>query len=157
MYSFGKTSMKNLDHVHPVLVECAVMAIGISTQDFSVAEGCRSLAEEKTHVADGTSKTLQSYHLIQPDGFGHAIDLVPYDNGALNWDWNYIGAIVVAMRAAANNYRIASKLRWGGCWDRRLSQLDCTSPASIIHERDLYAIRHKGSDLLDGPHFELRL
>jgi peptidoglycan L-alanyl-D-glutamate endopeptidase CwlK len=157
MYSFGKTSLANLTHVHPTLVELATFAIGISTQDFSIAEGCRTLAEEKKHVADGTSKTLNSMHIIQSDGFGHAVDLVPYVDGKLDWDWNHIYPIVQAVRAAADHFGIAPKIRWGGCWDKRLDRIDVSSVTSVANEVHMYSVRHKGPDLLDGPHFELPL
>lgn len=154
-YSFGATSLANLQHVHPVLVACAEAAIAISTQDFSVAEGCRSLAQERLNVAKGTSRTLNSMHLIQPDGFGHAVDLVPYDNGALDWNWAHIYPIVRAMHDAATSAGVAGKIRWGGVWDERLNDIDVSSDAAIAAAVHAYTVRHAGSDLLDGVHFEI--
>ena len=45
--------------------------------DFSVREGVRTPETQKEYVAKGVSKTMASKHLIQPDGYGHAVDLYP--------------------------------------------------------------------------------
>lgn len=120
-------------------------------------EGCRSLTQEKLNVAAGVSRTLNSQHLIQPDGFAHAVDLVPYVDGKDQWLWDHIYPIVRAMRLSADWFQIAHKIRWGGVWDWRLDQIDVSTDESIKLAVSAYCTRHKGSDLLDGPHFELRL
>ncbi len=63
------------------------------------------------------TRTLASKHLIQPDGFGHAVDLVPFP---LDWEgpWRFprFDAIADAMfRAAA---ALETPIRWGADWDR---------------------------------------
>ncbi len=45
--------------------------------DFSVKEGVRTLARQRQLVAEGRSRTMRSKHLVQSDGFGHAVDLYP--------------------------------------------------------------------------------
>ena len=45
--------------------------------DFAVDEGVRTVARQAALVKDGLTQTMQSKHLIQPDGFGHAVDLSP--------------------------------------------------------------------------------
>jgi peptidoglycan L-alanyl-D-glutamate endopeptidase CwlK len=46
--------------------------------DFSVAEGIRTEDRQKELVASGKSKTMNSKHLRQSTGYGHAVDLYPY-------------------------------------------------------------------------------
>lgn len=77
MYQLGKTSLQRLDGVHPNLVRVVRRAIEITAQDFSVNEGLRTLERQRRLVASGASQTLNSKHLKQADGFGHAVDLVP--------------------------------------------------------------------------------
>ena len=45
--------------------------------DFSVKEGLRTLERQKQLVAQGKSRTMLSKHLVQEDGYGHAVDLYP--------------------------------------------------------------------------------
>lgn len=158
MFLFGDQSMAHLAGVHPDLVRVARRAIQISTQDFSVEEGLRTAADEAKHVADGTSHTTKSKHLVQADGFGHALDLVPVVAGKSLWtvapalQWSFIYPVAAAVRTAS----IAEKVpvRWGGVWDRTLGDLGDT-PDLLKTAIANYCTRHNGPDFLDGPHFEL--
>src|SRR3546814_18779136 len=67
------------------------------------------------HVANGTIQTMKSKHL---DGL--AVDLVPWV-GKPVWAWDRIYPIAFAMDQAATELGLASKIRWGGAWDRVLS------------------------------------
>lgn len=143
--------MGRLQGVHPSLVSVVTLAITYSTQDFTVQEGLRSLAQEKVNVANGVSKTLASKHLVQIDGYGHAVDLVPWVAGKPLWSWPLIYPIAVAMRRAATEKGVT--LIFGGVWDRHLNDL---SADALGLQRDVhdYTIRHPGPDLLDGPHYQ---
>lgn len=88
VYVLGPTSNRNLAGVIPPLVAVVEDAIEITTQDFCVYEGLRREARQKQLVAQGYSKTLESKHLRQLDGFGHATDLVPWIQGHPVWDWD---------------------------------------------------------------------
>src|SRR3546814_9290907 len=57
------------------------------------------------------------------------------------------------MDQAATELGLASKIRWGGAWDRVLSDFG-GSIDSYREECEAYAKRHPGKDFLDGPHFE---
>ncbi|WP_313010907.1 hypothetical protein [Brevundimonas sp.] len=107
-------------------------------------------------MASGNSRTLDSKHLIQSDGFSHAVDLVAFVNGKQDHGtWAHYYKIAAAMHAASKELGI--DLRWGGVWDRRLHDLP-GDPAGLAREVNSYAIRQKAkgkSALLDGPHFEL--
>ena len=136
--------------MHPDLVSVVKTAIRHSEQDFSVHDGLRTAGEQELLVRRGASKTLNSRHLKQKDGFGHAVDLVPYVNGKLRWEWPLIYPIVQAVHSAVNMLDVA--VVWGAVWDRDLRVLD---PKCLHDEIIRYKVRHKGRDFLDGPHFEL--
>ena len=94
-YKLGNTSQQRLVGVHPNLVKVVQRAIEITAQDFAVNEGLRTLERQRRLVASGASQTLNSKHLKQADGFGHAVDLVPWGdfdgNGTseISWHWGH--------------------------------------------------------------------
>ncbi|MEN9868999.1 MAG: hypothetical protein RL748_4589, partial [Pseudomonadota bacterium] len=92
-FVLGKESLQELDTVHPDLISVVKLAINLTGQDFSVHDGKRTLAEQKVMVEKGAAKTLDSRHIT-----GHAVDLVPYINGKLRWEWPPIYVIADAMR-----------------------------------------------------------
>ena len=151
-FALGSASLFHLEGVHPSLVAIVQRAIQITTQDFTVTCGVRSLADEQAAVAAGRSKTMNSKHLVQPDGFGHAVDLVPWADGAATWNWTLIYPVAVAVRQASIEQ--ATALRWGGVWDRILSTL-AADPVGMQQAVAAYQARHPGPDFLDGPHYEL--
>ena len=154
-YAFGVTSKMELQGVHPDLVEVAERAIELSTQDFTVHDGLRTAVEQQKLVARGASKTLDSKHIKQADGYGHAMDLVPYINGKLRWEWKPIYQIAAAVHQAATELDV--ELVWGGVWDRTLNSLPADA-ASL--EKEVHAYVRRRFDLgkkafIDGPHFQL--
>lgn len=151
-YTLGAKSKSRLVGVHPQLVAVVERAILLTEQDFTVQEGLRTLATQKDYVRRGVSKTLNSKHLKQPDGFGHAVDLVPWINGQPRWEWPPIYKIARAMDDAAQ--ALGVKLTWGGVWDKRMDQYG-GSAAAIEAEVQAYCRRHPGPDFIDGPHYQL--
>lgn len=151
-YVLGAKSLSRLEGVHPQLVAVVKRAIELTDQDFTVQEGLRTLAVQKDYVRRGVSKTLNSKHLKQADGFGHAVDLVPWINGQPRWEWPPIYRIARAVDDAAQ--ALGVKLIWGGVWDRRMDQYG-GSPAAIEAEVQAYCRRHPGPDFIDGPHYQL--
>lgn len=153
-FVLGRASLKELDGVHPKLVGVVKRAIQISVQDFSVHDGLRTVEEQRSYVQTGVSKTMNSMHRTQPDGYGHAVDLVPYINGKLRWEWPAIFPIAAAMRIAAQELGV--KLRWGGTWGPL--QDIAADPVSMNRAVQAYsAERRKAgkSAFIDGPHYEL--
>lgn len=148
-YALGAKSLDHLAGVHPDLARVVKRAIQLTTQDFGVHEGLRSAATQAEYFSRGVTKTMNSKHLKQPDGFSHAVDLVPYINGTLRWEWPLIYPVANAMRQAAAECLVA--IRWGGVWDKRLSEL----PSGLEGAVHAYSDRHPGPDFLDGPHYEL--
>src|SRR4051812_14660934 len=112
-YTLGPASIAHLKGVHPSLVKCVHRAIELTEQDFSVYEGLRTVARQVVLVHQGFSKTMDSQHIPQPDGFGHAVDLVPWIQGHPVWDWDGCYKIAMAMDAAATEQGVAAHIRWG--------------------------------------------
>lgn len=154
-FTLGATSTDNLRGVHPKLVAITQRAIALSEQDFTVYEGLRTVARQVKLVHQGFSKTMDSQHIPQADGYGHAVDLVPWIQGHPVWDWSGCYKIAFAMDQAATALGVAANIRWGGAWDRRLSDFG-GSVAAYEGAVQLYKPRHAGPDFLDGPHFEWR-
>lgn len=158
-YSFGSTSLRNLQGVLPGLVALANQALRITEQDFAITDGLRTPEEQAANVKKGVSKTLHSMHLPQAGGFAWAIDATPFVNGKLAWNWQDVYPVVVAFHQAALDLGFAEHIRWGGAWDRRLSDFGTNlshtlTRQMIAAECEAYQKRHPGSDFIDGPHFE---
>ena len=136
-FYLGKRSLTRLHKLHPKMAACVALAITyLEEVDLSVSETVRT-NERQHRLYYGKPKktwTLNSKHLIQKDGFCHAVDLVPLLNGELAWD--KCPAIAKAMFEAAEV--IGIRIRWGGDWNQNGSSAD-------EHKRGSY----------DGPHFEL--
>jgi hypothetical protein len=81
-YRLGKASERNLAGVHPTLADAVRLAIGYTEQDFCILKngGVRSAATARANAAKGVG-VANSLHILQPDGFGHAVDLVAYQGG----------------------------------------------------------------------------
>ena len=163
-FAFGAKSEAEMKGVHPGLVDVVRRALAQSPVDFAVHDGIRTTAEQKNYVAAGVSQTMSSLHLPQADGLGHAVDLVPYVNGKLRWEWPPIYAIAAAMRRAldAHNAEQAKagkpplRIRWGGAW-RDLSTIDPSAWAMDMAVRSYTDARRKAGKpaFQDGPHFEV--
>lgn len=152
-FALGAKSIANLDGVIQPLASCVRLAITLTSQDFTLYEGLRNLAQQRINVQKGVSKTFDSKHLRQPDGFGHAVDLVPWIDGHPVWDWEGCYLIAFAMDQAAHTMGIENHIRWGAVWDRTLADFGGDIGAYRIAV-DAYKNRHPGKDFLDGPHFE---
>lgn len=114
-FKLSQRSLDRLVGVHPNLVKIVKKAIEISEIDFMVIEGLRTLETQKEYVIKGVSKTLDSYHLKQKSGYGHAVDLAPIKDGKI--DWNNIAQfnmVAKAMKQAAKEYGI--DIVHGGDW-----------------------------------------
>lgn len=151
-YVLGQRSLAQLAGVHPKLVSVVKRAIALTSQDFTVQEGLRSIETQRLYVKRGVSKTMASKHLRQPDGYGHAVDLVPWINGQPRWEWDPIWAIAQAVDLASEELGI--KVIWGAVWDRRMDQYG-GGAAELKAEVEAYKKRHPGPDFLDGPHYQL--
>ena len=155
-FVLGTRSVGRLKGVHPDLVKVVQRAIELTEQDFTVQEGVRSLALQKIYLKRGATKTLESKHRVQSDGYGHAVDLVPIIKGQPRWEWNLIYPVAVAMATASKELGV--ELVWGGVWDRELDDLPKTVEG-IKAAVDAYTDRRRAagkSAFIDGPHYQLK-
>jgi peptidoglycan L-alanyl-D-glutamate endopeptidase CwlK len=98
-----------LKGVHPDLVKVVKRAIEITTVDFTVLEGLRDPARQKTLVDAGASQTLNSRHIT-----GHAVDLGAWVDDQVDWSWPLYSLIAKAMKEAAKQVDVP--IEWGGDW-----------------------------------------
>lgn len=160
-FMLGSKSRKALVGVHPDLVKVVERAIQVTTVDFQVFEGLRLPARQTKLVASGASQTMNSRHLKGPDGYGHAVDLVPmidFDGDGrleLRWDWPLCYKVADAMRQAC--IELAVPVRWGGVWDRQLAEGGGEGYGTEDDVADYVARRRAAGRkaFIDGPHFEL--
>lgn len=125
-FQLSQRSLSRLMGVHPDLVAIVKLAIQRTTVDFTVVEGVRTLAQQREYVTKGASQTMNSYHLPQADGLGHAVDLAPLVNGAIPWnDWAQFKTLADVVKACASELGVP--VEWGGDW----------------------------KSLKDGPHFQI--
>lgn len=112
----SQRSLDALKGVHPDLVRVVKRAIEISEYDFMVVEGLRSLETQKLYKSQGKSQTLNSKHLKQSSGYGHAVDLAPLENGTIDWNntKGQFDSVSVAMKQAAKELGV--KITYGGDW-----------------------------------------
>ena len=116
MFKLSKRSLKALEGVHPNLVSVVKRAIEITGCDFTVIEGVRTIDTQRKYFERGASRTMNSRHLLQPDGTGHAVDIYPYLNGSVQCEASYVyfKTIANAMKDAAAE--LGFKITWGGDW-----------------------------------------
>lgn len=154
-YVLGSRSRSRLRGVHPDLVSTVEKAILITAQDFAVHCGLRTLGEQRHHVASGTSWTLDSKHRVQEDGCGHAVDLVPFIDGQLRWEWPACYVVASAMSLAAT--QTGCPLIWGGVWGKLMSSYGSTQAAAQAASAAYVARRRKlgRRAAIDGPHYEI--
>jgi len=157
MFALSQASLIRLVGVHPDLTAVVQLAIQLSTVDFKVVEGVRTVEQALTNWGKGRSQMeciamgvpivyakpeadkvtwvrhpLSTLHLRQSDGYGHAVDLLP---APYDWkDLKLFDEVAFAMFRAASQKGV--HIRWGADWD------EDGRP------------REKGET--DNPHFELR-
>lgn len=149
-FLLGSRSVQELVGVHKSLVAVVEHAIQITEQDFAVHDGIRTEDEQRELLRRGASKTMKSRHLI-----GEAVDLVPYINGKLRWEWPAIYPIALAMARASRDLDVV--LTWGGVWDKRMHQYSGHDVSDMRRAVEEYCARHPGPDFIDGPHFQIEL
>ena len=105
-YKLGTRSKQKLSGVHPDLIMVVTKAISISTVDFTILEGIRSVSRQRELYKAGKSTTMNSRHIT-----GHAIDLAPWP---ISWEWEGFYPIADAIKEAAEDLEIS--IDWGGDW-----------------------------------------
>lgn len=106
-FSLSSKSQLKLALVHPDLKKVVEEAIKISTVDFVVLEGLRTLERQRELVAAGASHTMNSRHL-----HGLAVDLGALVGGKITWQPKVYNHIADAMLVTAAKLQIS--IKWGG-------------------------------------------
>jgi peptidoglycan L-alanyl-D-glutamate endopeptidase CwlK len=135
MFKYSKKSLDKLNTCHPDIQK--VLKEAIKHYDITILEGVRTKERQEELVRTGMSKTMNSKHLAQDDGFSHAVDCALYPV-----DWNdrerfvflqgYLKGLADQMKASG---QITHTFRNGVDWD---------SDGNI-----------KEHSFFDGPHVEL--
>lgn len=107
--TLGTRSLARLEGVHADLVRVVKRAAAMSTLDFTVLEGVRTLARQKELHAKGATTTMKSRHLD-----GHAVDLAPVIDGEVRWDWPLYFKLAEIVKQAAKDEHVP--IEWGGDW-----------------------------------------
>lgn len=106
-FILSQRSKNNLIGVNPLLIKIAYRALEISTADFAVIEGVRTLEKQKENVKKGVSKTLNSRHLT-----GDAIDILPSAiKPGMEWQPHFFEPVLMAYKQAADEEGVT--LRFG--------------------------------------------
>ena len=147
-FRLSQRSLDRLSGVKPQLVAVVRRAIELTTVDFGVTEGLRTIETQRRYVDTGKSQTMDSRHLT-----GDAVDLVAYIDGQVSWELNVYDNIADAMKQAAIEQDVG--LRWGAAWNiPDIRRWDGSMEAAMnfyIDER-----RRQGRrPFIDAPHFEL--
>ena len=152
-FRLSQRSMDRLEGVHPAMTGVVERAIQITDVDFGVTQGIRTLDEQKANVAAGRSQTMKSKHLLQEDGFSHAVDVVAYVGPNVSWELNLYVNIWDAFKQAAEETGAA--IKWGAAW----SEGDIRSyPGSAEDAMMAYVDLRRSQGrrpFIDAPHFEL--
>lgn len=152
-FNLSQRSINKLDGVHPDMVSVVKRAIELTDVDFGVTYGVRTLAEQEELYNSGRSQTMKSRHLIQGDGYSHAVDLVAYFGSNVSWELNVYDNICDAMAAAARE--VGCAIKWGAAW----SEGDIRSyPGTAEDAMNAYIDLRRSQGrrpFIDAPHFEL--
>lgn len=113
----SKVELARLDKAHPDLRKVVLEAARITTVPFAIGEVARSVEKQKANVAAGVSWTMNSRHIIAPDGWAYAVDIMPLGpNGKASWAWPLYYKLAPIIKQAAKNVNIP--VEWGGDWKK---------------------------------------
>ena len=147
-YKLSKRSLARMDGVDERMVRVVKTAISLTSVDFGVIQGLRTIQEQRELVAKGASQTMKSKHI---DGL--AVDLMAYVGSRGSWELSLYDNIADAMKLAAIEEGVA--IRWGAAWHiPDIREWDGTMQDAMDGYIDLR--RSQGRrPFIDGPHFEL--
>ena len=152
-FKLSSRSLGKLEGVNELLVDTVKRAIELSKVDFGVIDGVRSLAEQKRLYEAKRSQTMKSKHLVQEDGYSHAVDLMAYDGSDPSWDIVMYDDIADAMKQAA--IETGAKILWGASWHiDDITKWDGTMQEAMNAYIDLRRSQSR-TPFIDGPHFQL--
>ena len=143
-FTFGKRSREKLSQCHPDLQLIAEESLKLSSIDFGISEGHRSVEKQQEYFRTGKSKVdgikKKGKHNYQPS---LAFDFYAYIPGKPSEAFSmhnltYLAGVITATaRRLYNEGKITHQLRWGANWDR---------DGEILTDQDFD----------DAPHVELK-
>ena len=116
-FKYSAKSLEKLNSCHPDIQRLFKEAI--KYVDITILEGVRSLERQEELVRTGMSKTMNSKHLKQADGYSHAVDAMVYPVEWDNWNKNYIFAGFIRGLATSMGIKIRMGADWNGNFDTR--------------------------------------
>jgi peptidoglycan L-alanyl-D-glutamate endopeptidase CwlK len=148
MFMLSTRSNERLEGVNSTLVKVVKKAITVTTVDFGVICGKRTIEEQESLFAKGATKTMKSKHLD-----GRAVDLMAYVDGRGSWELNVYDEVADAMAEACRELNVV--VRWGGAWTTaNIAAWEGTMEEAMMNYVDIR--RGEGKrPFIDGPHFEL--
>ena len=152
-FRLSQRSIDKLEGVHPDMTAVVERAIQLTEVDFGVTQGVRTFEEQKANVAAGRSQTMASKHLLQDDGFSHAVDVVAYIGPDVSWELNLYDDICDAFKQAAEE--VGCAIKWGAAWSEGdIRTYEGTAEDAMMAYIDLR--RSQGRrPFIDAPHLEL--
>ena len=147
-FQLSQKSLDNLIGVDERLIAVVKRAITLTTVDFGVIEGRRSMERQRELVDKGASQTMASKHV-----YGQAVDLMAYIGPRASWELNLYDDIADAMKAAAMAENVA--IRWGAAWN--IPDI-CKWAGSMAAAMNFYIDERRREGrrpFIDAPHFEL--
>lgn len=151
--TLNATSMGRLRGVHPEMIRLLTEAIKDCPVQFQVVEGLRTKQRQIELYAQGRATpgpivtwTLNSKHIKQVDGFGHAVDICPYKDGVFLWN-DVVGFEKIFNHVNSVAKKLGIAVRSGADWDHNL--------VMDTKERDVYIKRNGTAPKPDAPHWEL--
>ena len=162
LYKFSRRSLGILDGKHPKhgrmrpvyppLADVIRLSIKYSVLDMTILNSTlRTLQEQEEYVAKGTSKTMDSLHLPQDDGYVHAVDVAAMERGSVSWRPEVYFDIADAVQQAARDLNV--DVVWGGCW----KSLNTGRTVDDLYADYVARKRSQGRrPFFDGPHFQIR-
>lgn len=100
-FYFSQRSRDNMEGLHPDMIRVLERGLELSPYDFGVDESLRTKKKQEIMYRTGKSQTMDSLHLMQPDGYAHAVDLYVFVNGEATWEHKYFRKVVQALFTAA--------------------------------------------------------
>lgn len=147
MPKFSTASEKNLAEVHPRLQE--LFQVVVKHFDCTIDDGARTVEEQRKNVAKGVSKTMNSKHIIQDDGFAHAVDARPYPLPS----WAALERGLTALKRADSHMEVARFYAFTGFVAGVAAVLDIPIRQGVDWDGDRDYGDHTFIDL---PHTELK-
>lgn len=116
-FKYSQKSLEKLNTCHPDLQRLFNEAI--KHVDITIVDGVRTKEQQEEYVKTGKSKTINSKHIKQPDGYSHAVDAVPSPIDWENTSRNYLFAGFIKGLAISMGIDIRMGADWDGDFDTK--------------------------------------